>query len=1564
MYIDFIDTLRNIQNGIYPQVKEWRDETEVLRGETLVLRNETEALKDVTVDLSGHALASEKNAKSWAVEPEWYTVHNFTWDEEANELNNSPLAPAQYSAMHWALQSKSLAEIEKWKAEAAQMTACSFSNEPVNMPVKVYVSNGDGTFTSNELDYVFSALHYRQDTEQLTGHKRWIESQDASEGQSIFGFQKNINHADVYVNGVRQVEGSCYTRILKDLHFSSALREGDTVTVSGMEAITGDEFQTILEQNQEIYKDTQKLMWEAEASEMTAQSFASEPVDVFVKVFTSNDDGTFQSTTTTLYSALHWSVKMNLTLSYMVIVDTYADLELLNVNDAKIVYVRGGYAINDGRHGLFHYDSTQSSINNGGTIIDGWVREFDGAMNIMWFNVSGNGVIDDTSAILAALPYSDHILFPENTYRISDEILIGNKKIISQNALFETAASTGTAFVFRGMREHYGVFGTMKVKWLDNDMDIEKVSFRIDDSDKAYYKLSSEGATTGIYAYPENGDVIKSIIRVDEMIDNTIGVFANKKVNNFKVKECLFEYGDFTQTKQIYPTYFNANHAGHIYVENQSCEKLIFNSPSLYVENNDNDEFKLFEFSGTSCIIRPRDFSIENASNIYGEISGDYNIADFTQVPDLLIYTREDVANGYVSNIDTMSTDTIKVIGHSNVQKVDNLTYEYSSNGKKSLMTLENLLGISTYYPVQNQTHDVEHIEVEGGDVDTITSAYRTQRYNESTLNKSVIANDLLTFDDTVDFNLQDRFQMKINDAVDMNHITKLKMEITDTIDNLLALKDSVTITESVYTGRFVKNDISFTDTVDNSHLSQLEMKINDGTYSVTIDKTRMAITNGLVDYYVDRDNAKFTDGSQTNERTAVYSEIISGTDSNKAIATDIDIISGLYRTNLSNTRLNITDGVDTLNGDRYSVDISDGINTNHTTKTSAKIFDGLDSNESTKLVDTITDGTNTNHQTKTVSEIFDATDKNENDKLHQKIFDATDSNEDTKTSSKISDATDSNESTKTDITVTDSTDTLHASKMVVEVSDATDKNESTKLHDKIFDATDSHTETKFGATITDGTDTSTMSKTEINISDASQSLSATKETITMTDGADVSTQDATDNVVTDGTDTGHLSKIEMKINDAVSALTATKNQLSIVDAGKSITLNTESMVFVEGDKQNTMSAEESRVEDTSTGNSNVNTDSSNIITAGTDEATLSATGLTAEDGTDTGSYGADLFGITDGIKSHVGSKDGSVIQDGANTVTTSATVVQVQNATDTTDVSADTISISGGTGTNILKQDSVELTAGAQTNKVRANDSVLTSGGNTNTDTALDSVLSDGINTVTTTSQSVVASDGVTGSSTIDSAKVEVKDGTTVSQVKKEGLVATDGINTVDMKTDGASEIIRSEVGVEALKVQNIAVGGVAQSLDVAATDDIALQIKDNGTVATEISAGQNWTVAGKKIVWAIGAAPSSGVWSIGDIAYDSAPVAGGKIGWVFVSKSSETGDIAVGSPTISNVTNATAFTIGDNISGPGIPVDSFVTAVDTVGNTLTLNTNATATTVGITLTTTGWKPFGAIDA
>ena len=53
------------------------------------------------------------------------------------------------------------AQLKAWEAEAERLTADSYATEAASVPVKLYASNGDGTFTATDTDPTeYSSLHY------------------------------------------------------------------------------------------------------------------------------------------------------------------------------------------------------------------------------------------------------------------------------------------------------------------------------------------------------------------------------------------------------------------------------------------------------------------------------------------------------------------------------------------------------------------------------------------------------------------------------------------------------------------------------------------------------------------------------------------------------------------------------------------------------------------------------------------------------------------------------------------------------------------------------------------------------------------------------------------------------------------------------------------------------------------------------------------------------------------------------------------------------------------------------------------------------------------------------------------------------------------------------------------------------------------------------------------------------------------------------------------------------------------------------------------------------------
>lgn len=113
-------------------------------------------------------------------------------------------------------------------------------------------------------------------------------------------------------------------------------------------------------------------------------------------------------------------------------VASVSDLLQLDQRSPGDVAIVAGYGrVGDGGGGLFRWDASLESGENGGTVLKAsnadsgrWVRMFDehNSVNVLWFGTAGDGIQDDAAAIQRAITYArsekKRLYFPQGSYRV------------------------------------------------------------------------------------------------------------------------------------------------------------------------------------------------------------------------------------------------------------------------------------------------------------------------------------------------------------------------------------------------------------------------------------------------------------------------------------------------------------------------------------------------------------------------------------------------------------------------------------------------------------------------------------------------------------------------------------------------------------------------------------------------------------------------------------------------------------------------------------------------------------------------------------------------------------------------------------------------------------------------------------------------------------------------------------------------------------------------------------------------------------------------------------------
>lgn len=148
----------------------------------------------------------------------------------------------------------------------------------------------------------------------------------------------------------------------------------------------------------------------------------------------------------------------------------------------------------ENRGGTFVYRSAEAGTNNSGTIFNGWVRQYDGAVNVKWFGAKGDGVTDDTLLINSAKAIGDIII---------------DRDTISTSTSMTSYYGTGTVYSSAGVLNtkftKIGSIGT------DSDVRLRKILgvIRQDTRGSGWYVLNDSGhKSVGLSDITESGDNI------------------------------------------------------------------------------------------------------------------------------------------------------------------------------------------------------------------------------------------------------------------------------------------------------------------------------------------------------------------------------------------------------------------------------------------------------------------------------------------------------------------------------------------------------------------------------------------------------------------------------------------------------------------------------------------------------------------------------------------------------------------------------------------------------------------------------------------------------------------------------------------------------------------------------------------------------------------------------------------------------------------------------------------------------------------------------------------------
>lgn len=169
--------------------------------------------------------------------------------------------------------------------------------------------------------------------------------------------------------------------------------------------------------------------------------------------------------------------------------------------------------------GTFIYDSTKSAINDGGTVFDGWVRQFTGSVFLEWFCTS-NPATNDCSVFLEnAFKVSNSVKCGSGTFKFTGRVGLPDQPTVVARKKIKLTGDGDTVFDMSGYDNEYGCFTSTagKANPTSGDnlftavIDISGINFAGDDSKTCH--LIDGDRLYNIFLTHNNFTKLKSIIK-------------------------------------------------------------------------------------------------------------------------------------------------------------------------------------------------------------------------------------------------------------------------------------------------------------------------------------------------------------------------------------------------------------------------------------------------------------------------------------------------------------------------------------------------------------------------------------------------------------------------------------------------------------------------------------------------------------------------------------------------------------------------------------------------------------------------------------------------------------------------------------------------------------------------------------------------------------------------------------------------------------------------------------------------------------------------------------------